>query len=130
MKKLIALILILVVNNPPIFADDPVIINKDDKAPFSGLLFSKDKAANLKNAVLERDALKQTNQSLQKSLDLRVDTQNQLETKVNLLSKDNDTLANNLRTERDANKYTYIFYFALGVIATSAAFYGARKLSQ
>ena len=135
MKKLIVFLLlnsILIPSITPAFADedDAYIISQDEKAPFSGLLFRKDKAQELKNTVLERNALVIVNGSLEKSLALKNDSIFLIESKNSLLLKDNDSLATNLHNERTTNAWTHAFYFALGAGGMILGLYGLKQISK
>ena len=52
MKKIACLLLTISLISHSLLAD-PVIITKDQKAPFDGLLFSEQKASEMKNKLLE-----------------------------------------------------------------------------
>jgi hypothetical protein len=114
----------------PCFGDDPTILQLNQPAPYPGLLFSQPKAKDIRNKLLERDAFKSTNESLERTISLKSDTILQLEGQKELLLKNNDQLATSLHSERTANAWTYVLYFGLGVLATGFAFYGAQHIQK
>lgn len=113
----------------PVFGDDPTLLQKDQAAPYEGLLFSQPKAQDIRNKLLERDAFKSTNESLERTISLKSDTIMQLESQKELLLKNNDSLATSLHAERTSNMWTYFGFFALGVGGTILGLYGLRQLN-
>ena len=124
------LILILACNT--CFAADPdaVALNKNDPAPFSGVLLSNDKANQLKNTSIERDEYKLINDSLTRSVKLYRDNETIYDNKVNVLLQQNDKLAVSLYDARQTTMWEKFGYFFLGVAATTAAVYGVKKVTQ
>jgi hypothetical protein len=129
-KQILSLMLIslMVANN--CFANQAVNIDKDQKAPFSGVLFDKEKANNVKNELIEKDSLVKTNESLNKSINLYRSNQDLVNKENDLLLNQNVKLTENLNSAREMSDIAKIGYFLLGVAVTGAAVYGASRLAK
>lgn len=128
MKKLIALIISINMICLPCFGDDPTLLQKDQAAPYEGLLFSQPKAQDIRNKLLERDAFKSTNESLERTISLKTENITLLESQKALLLKNSDELATSLHAERTSNMWTYFGFFALGVGGTILGLYGIKQI--
>lgn len=113
-----------------VHAEDVVILQKDSPAPFTGLLFTQQKANELKNGLVERDGLLKINESLNKSLTLQDNIIQKKDEGITTLLDQNDRLAKSLYNERTVSDWTRAGYFILGVIITGAAFYGAQRITN
>lgn len=105
---------------------DVVFITQGSKAPFDGILFTEEKAKQIRSDILESDKTKILLQSqLHKS-----DTLQQIiqlkETEVELYRKENQRL---MVKENVSNTLNYV-WFGLGVLATGIAVYGAGSLAR
>lgn len=112
------------------YAEDVTFLNQGDKAPYTGYLFTESKTKEVRIQLLERDSYKALNDSYEKTnvwLKQNIDLKDQ---QITIVSQRNDDLAKALREEKTANNWERIFYFAIGVLATSAAVYGVKKITQ
>jgi hypothetical protein len=107
-------------------ANDVVFINKGTPAPYSGILFTEQKAGELRKEVLESDKTqilleseKQTNKNLLQIVNLK-------DKEIELYQKQNMRL---LRLEDNSDTMRYV-WFGLGVIVTGVAVYGAGGLAR
>ena len=127
MKKIWSISLMISILSNTIIAQDVISLKENEKAPFSGILFPIDKAAELKDSVVERDYYKKRNDLLLNITDLNEKTLiNCTEGKVLLLTQ-NDNLAKQLYSERQLSDWAKIGYFALGIVVTGIAFYGIKS---
>jgi hypothetical protein len=110
------------------YAQDSVFLNKNQAAPFPGYLLPAGKVEELQNDVIELNTLKQTNDSLQKSLTLEQQDSALKDQKVNLLLDQNNKLASAAYTERELTVWEKVAYFAGGVIVTGLAVWGASSI--
>lgn len=110
--------------------NDVKVLKKDDPAPFDGLLLSNKKANEVKNELVERDKVKEINKSLEISLNLEKENFKLSEDKNKLLINRNDELSKQLQDSREMSDIKKILWFALGVVATGGAVYGASKLAK
>jgi hypothetical protein len=102
---------------------DPTILTKGQAAPYDGLLFSQEKASEVKNQLLEIPSFKKSIELYQKNEEL-------YQKKIDTLTVANDKLATTLYDVKDVNIWERVLWFSLGVIATSGAFYGAIQLAK
>ena len=110
------------------FAQDAVQLEKDQKAPFTGILITNAIGNEMRSAVIERDAFAKMNESLNKivtSQDSIISKQNQQKT---ILLEQNDKLALRLGDERSMGNYERIGWFVLGIVATGAAGYAIGRI--
>ena len=105
---------------------DPVEVKQNEKAPFTGLLFSQPKAETIRRELLERDALSEINKTMREVIDVQR-TQIKLRgEQLQIQQKDIERL----RDTKSISNTERIIWFALGIAATSAAVYGASSLSK
>lgn len=128
MKNLLISLMILLTSN--CFAQDATHLNKNDPAPYEGIIFTIPRSQELRVMEIEHKEYKLLNDSLQRSQAqyediLKLDTD-----KVNIVSQQNDNLAKSLEASRTSSEWTKILWFGLGVFATSAAIYGASKFTK
>lgn len=125
MNKLITFILLF---SFTLYAGDVTHIEKNTPAPYTGYLFTPEKTNEVKNVVVERDGLLKLNESLTKSLQLQSDVADLNQKKVTILLEQQDKLSKSLYDERSVSNWTQFGWFALGVLATSAAIYGVSQI--
>lgn len=128
LKSFVTILISLNLACAPCFGDDPTLLQKDQAAPYEGLLFSQPKAQDIRNKLLERDAFKSTNESLERTISLKTENITLLESQKELLLKNNDSLATSLHAERTSNMWTYFGFFALGVGGTILGLYGIKQI--
>jgi len=113
-----------------VVAADPVYLNKDDKSPYSGLLFTEQKANEIRRELLDKDYLKLQNDSLNRSLDLYKANEALYGQQKQLLLDQNDKLAKSLYQERNLTNWERVGFFVLGITVTGLAIYGASQLAK
>lgn len=123
LSKLLGILLIFLtsVNNCYAGSTDVVELQPDQLAPFHGLLFTIEKASEMKGQLLERDLYKELSNSQQHSIDLLKVNSDLSEKKVNILLEQNDKIAENLRSAQGMTNLERFAFFALGVLATVGA---------
>lgn len=127
--KLISTILLISFASVNCFADDDVIkLEKDQKAPWTGVLFSQSKASELVTVTKERDNYKLLTESLERSIVLYKQNDELQNSKVSMLMEQNDYLSKSLKSSRDFSNIERIVWFFGGVLATGAALYGLSKI--
>ena len=109
-------------------AQDVIILDKGETAPFHGYLFPDDKAIQFRKDLIELDGLKKMESSYQKSLDLFNKNETLYNTKVNMLLEQNDKLAVALYKSKDRDAFENRFWFILGMIVTGSGVYLATKI--
>lgn len=117
---------LLLIFSTTIKANDVVYIEKDQKAPFSGILFNEGKARQLRSDILEADKVKLQLQSsefkynnLQKIIELKNE-------ELELYEKQNKRLVQLTET----NEISSYVWFGLGVLATGLSVFAAGSLAK
>ena len=128
MKKLILMVTLVSLINAN--ADQAVDLNKGEPAPFNGVLLDKEKSNKIKNELIEKDALAEKNNSLNRSIDLYRKNESIMNEQNDLLLNKNLELTRTLNDARETSSTTKILYFLGGVILSGAAVYGASKLTK
>lgn len=124
MKTILTLLLITSISLPTLsFADDAIVLNKDDKAPFRGILLSPRKAAELNDTELERD-------SLLRSVTLYKSNQDLYEKRTSVLLEQNDKLATQLYSARQTSDWEKVAWFGLGAVLTGLVGYGVYRAAK
>lgn len=109
---------------------DPVLLNKDDKSPYQGLLFSISEAQDLRKELIDKDYLKLQNDSLNRSLELYKSNENLYTQQKQLLLDQNDKLAKSLYQERQVTNWERLGFVLLGIGITGLAVYGAGQIAK
>lgn len=132
MKRLLSFLMIslMVINNTNVFAQEAVMIKKDERAPFEGVLFPLDQANKMRYKLIECDIKIQLNESYERTVKLYKQNETYQDNKVNLLLKQNDELSKSLTESKSVSDFQKILWFGLGVIATGLAVYGAKQISR
>ncbi len=129
LKKILILLLIsLTANNS--YAADVTELKKDQPAPYTGFLFTPEKAQEVKNQLVEADRLKEINESYKRSIELYKDNEKLHEERMTKTMAQADNLAKNLYETRSTSTLEKFGYFFLGVLGTSLAVYGVKKATQ
>ena len=106
--------------------EDTIFLDKGKPAPYSGILFTEEKAQSIRKELLESD---KTSLKLE-SADSKVAGLGQIislkDTEIELYRKQNQDL---LKAEKTSESMRYI-WFGLGVLATGMAVYGAGALAK
>jgi len=124
--KYILILLLIFSTTANIKAQDAIYIEKNQSAPFSGILFTESKARQFRSDLLESDKVVLRLESEQfKSQNLSTIIQLKDE-EIELYAKQNQRL---IKAEQTSNTMQYI-WFGLGVLATGAAVYGAGALAR
>ena len=107
-------------------AQDSQYIEKDQKAPFSGILFTEKKAQSIRSELLEGDKTKlllETEQHRTQRMGQIISLKDE---EIELYAKQNERL---LKANKQSDTLQYI-WFGLGVLATGLAVYGAGALAR
>lgn len=128
MKKNKVLVLLICLSFSLNVSADPILLQKGNSAPYDGLLFSEQKANDLRKELLDKDYLKLQNDSLNRSLELYKQNESIYKEQKELLLEQNDRLAKSLYEERRVTNWERVGFFVLGIAATGLAFYGVSQL--
>lgn len=112
------------------FAQESVMIKKDERAPFEGVLFPLDQANKMRYQLIECDIKKELNSSYERTIKLYKENETYQENKVNILLKQNDELSKSLTEAKSTNDFQKILWFGLGVIATGLAIYAGKEMAK
>lgn len=124
------ILIICLITSGTVRAEDTVLIEKEQKAPFAGILFSLPKANEIRGQLLERDLYKELSDSQQKTIQLYKSNNELSESKVNMLLEQNDKLSASLRSSQSLNTWECVGLFTLGILATVGAGLAIRSLNK
>jgi hypothetical protein len=99
-------------------ASSQVLLEKDDSAPYKGILFPMDKAQDVRIQLLERDKYKEMTESLERSKTLLNENVALLEGANRMLFEQNDKLAKELYQVQSYSNTERMVIFGLGVVCT------------
>lgn len=109
-------------------AGQVVEIHKGDPAPYDGVLFDKDAANETRKKVIEGEGQKEINKHLEKKLELQDLTLQYREKQVEILSSQNEKLADRLEKSTNTSNWERILWLGLGIIGTGLAVKAAGSL--
>jgi hypothetical protein len=104
-----------------ITAQDAVKLNKDDKAPFTGILVTHEALDSLRKDVIERDGLKLINTSLNSTITMQEEIISRQNNQREILMNQNEKLAKSLNDERSMKTWERIGLVGLGILASGVA---------
>lgn len=110
------------------YAEDPVLLQKNDPAPYAGFLLSRETLQPLYNAVLERDNYKAVNESLKTSLTLEQSNNTRKDNQIDILLQQNDKLAKATYDSQSMNNWVKVGYFIGGILVTGLAIKGLHEV--
>lgn len=103
-------------------------MKRGELVPRDGLLFSIPKADEVRKQVIEKEGLEQTKKSLENSLSITQHSYEIEQEKTSILTKRNDDLAQRLQESQHMSDWAKFFWFAAGVVGTSAAAWGLSRI--
>lgn len=106
------------------YCNDIVEVVKDQEAPISGILFSPEKANEVRKELIIKDELEKTNSSLNRSLHLK-------DLNIKLMEDELDNLQtqnNRLIKASEVTKWEKAMWIGIGVLGTSLALYTANRI--
>lgn len=112
------------------YADDIIFLNKDDKAPSPGYLFSESKTKEVRIKILERDSFESINASITKQNLFLTDIAEQKDKQLTFAMERMDSLATSLREERSTSNWERTGYFAAGILTTIGILYGLKAATR
>jgi hypothetical protein len=107
-------------------AEDSVFLDKGKAAPFSGILFTEEKAKQLRVDLLDGDKYKIQLETEKNRTERLLTIQHLKDEEIELYRKQNERL---LKVNDRSDTMNYI-WFGLGVLATGLAVYGAAGLAR
>lgn len=116
------LILILALSNV-CYADQSTLLEKDQKAPYTGYLLDQDKAEKVHAMSL----------NYQEALDNEkylTDTNAIYVKRIELVSTENDKLAKQVAEQRDSSIWSKLGFFVLGAAVTTGLAFGLSRATR
>lgn len=127
---MIKLILIITLLGNLAYAEDTVFLNQNDKAPFSGYLFTESKTKEIRNQLIEREEYKglvesyeKTDKWLKENLDLK-------DKQLTYAMERMDNLSKTLQSERTTSNWERVLWISLGIAATGLAGYAFKEINS
>jgi len=107
-------------------AEDSVSISRGQPAPFSGILFTDEKAADIRNDLLEGDKNKLLLETEKHRTERLLTIGKMKDEEIELYRTQNQRL---LKTN-DRSDTVNMLWFGLGIVVTGMAVYGAGSLAR
>ena len=111
-------------------SNDVISIKKGTPAPFTGILFTEDKAKELRTELLELDKSRIILLSKEQQLGIFQDRLELRDEEIELYRSQNERLMKQNGTNKDVGMIERVVWFGLGVIVTGAAVYAAGSLAR
>lgn len=126
MKKIIIYHLLIFLIIESSYAQNAIDITKGQPAPYSGVLLSKEKAESIKNELIEKDKLKEINESYKRTVNLYKENEQYFNEQIKFLRNEN----NELNKKANFTDIEKIGWFTLGIILTGFTFKGIQSVSK
>lgn len=111
-------------------SNDVVMLESGQKAPFSGVLMSKETAELTRKKIIDGEAAMQKIPSFEKSIERYQANELLYQNQVSTVLQHNDKLAVTLKNSQSVSGWTKAGYFAAGVILSGFGVWGASKLAK
>jgi len=123
---MILLVSSMIVNNVAL-ADDAVVLNKGQQAPYTGILLTEEKANSVYNDL---NKYKLINESLERTVSLYEQNEKLQDKRINILLEQNDKLAINLQQARTVSNWEKVLWFGLGFLSVGLGIYGVQAITK
>lgn len=115
---------------PRALADTATPVEKNQPAPYAGILMDQEKSNSVKIGLQERDLFEQIVTSQTKSIELLKQNNTYSENKVNILLEQNDKLSERLQNAQSLSTFEKVGLFVLGIAATVGAGLALKSISK
>jgi hypothetical protein len=108
-------------------AGEITLLEKGQKAPFTGILFDTQAARDQKKKLLDLDYYQDLSASQERQITLYKDLNILSEERLMNIKKDRDRLSQELVKERDKSAFNKTLWFLAGGLAATIVAFGAAK---
>ncbi len=126
MKHLLLMVLLL--NSSIGLADDVIHLNKDDKAPFTGFLFTEEKTRETRIRLIDGDLAEVLNKSYAKENAYLRQNSDYKDTQIKLVTDRNIELSKTVIDQQSTSTVTKVLYFVGGMVVTYVAIKTAHEI--
>lgn len=109
------------------YAEDALILNQGESAPYTGILLSEDKARELYDEI---NKYKLLSESYEKSINLYKSNEEILDKKTKFLLEQNNHYYESLKKERTYDDLQKVVYYSLGFLSVIAGAYGVKAITK
>lgn len=111
-------------------SEDAVLLNQNEKAPYTGYLISKERAVELYKMGVQLQENVLLNESLTRSTEIYKKNDELSKQQLNVLLERNDLLSKQLLDTREVSTLEKTLWFIGGIVLSAGAVYGASKLAK
>lgn len=110
------------------YAEDVVFVEKGKPAPYDGLLFTPEKAKEIRIKLIDGELAQSSNDSFRKTIELQKSILEAKDKQNTILLDQNDRLAKAAYDSQKMSTWEKVGYFVGGIIVFGLAIEASRKL--
>lgn len=129
-KTLLIFLMIGILSNNVYGQDKAVVLQQGEQAPFTGVLFTREHANQIRYELLEKDTLASLNTSLQRSNELLRSGNEIAEQRIQKLNELNLNLNERALKQDDNRNFTLFTGVAVGVLLTVLSGWAIGQVSK
>jgi hypothetical protein len=103
-------------------------LNKGDKAPYDGYIFTEEATRLIKKDLMQKDILERLNKTLESNVDVQSKIIAEQNKHIELLQERNLKIYERIGRDEITSSYEKALWFGLGILGAGLAVYGAAQL--